>query len=540
MGKERSFFMKQLWHGGFIYTMKQENDTVEAVLIEDDKIIATGTVDELSEQADKQIDLQGAVMYPGFVDSHLHMIFQGETFVRLDLSSASSAEEMLRMVKEAAKTTPADKWLFGEGWDENTFSNPRIPTMKELDEIRTEPILLTRVCHHVALGNKAALLAGSIKDESDSPAGGEIGRDAAGRLTGLLYDKAIDPITAAIPRKGEAYLDYLTDVLNRAVDQMLSYGLTGGHTEDMNYFGHFINPLTAFRRVIGEKHHFRVNLLRHHAVFQEMMKANVQFDEPFIEPGAMKIFADGALGGSTAALSKPYADQPDNNGLLIHTDEQAEELIQLARTYNEAVAVHIIGDAAAEQVLRLIEKYPAPHGKRDRFIHGCVLNEELIERMAKLPVVVDVQPAFVPSDFPWVADRLGEERLAYAYPWKKLLASGIMCAAGTDAPVEDINPLASIYAAVERKKPGEAHEGYNPEQKLSRFEAIQMYTIGSAQAIGKERERGLIKPGYVADFSIFDRDLFTGTSEEMLAAKAVKTVVAGRVVYDRESKDEGL
>ncbi|WP_309090837.1 amidohydrolase [Domibacillus sp.] len=532
--------MKQLWHGGTIYTMERENETVEAVLVENGWIVATGTADELRKEAEEEVDLQGAVMYPGFVDSHLHMIFQGETFVRLDLSAASSAEEMLEMVKEAARTTPVDKWLFGEGWDENTFSHPRIPTMKELDAIRTEPILLTRVCHHVALGNRAALLAGSIDEKSESPAGGDIGRSVDGRLTGLLYDKAIDPVTAAIPRKGEAYVDYLTDVLNRTVDQMLSYGLTGGHTEDMHYFGDFTNPLTAFQRVIGEKHHFRVNLLRHHAVFEKMIKANAVFDEPFIEPGAMKIFADGALGGSTAALSAPYTDQPDNQGLLIHTDEQLEALIQLARQYNEAIAVHIIGDAAAEQVLHFIEKYPPPAGKRDRLIHGCVLRKDLMERMAALPVVVDVQPAFVPSDFPWVMDRLGEQRLRYAYPWKTLLDRGIMCAAGTDAPVESIHPLASIYAAVERKKPGEAHEGYLPEQKLSRFQAIQMYTLGSAQAICKDHERGLIKPNYVADFSIFDRDLFAGTSEEMLAAKAVQTVVAGRIVYDRRNKSKTI
>ncbi|OES43388.1 amidohydrolase [Domibacillus iocasae] len=525
--------MKQLWHNGIIYTMKQENETVEAVLVEEGKIIAVGSFNDLNEQAEERLDLQGAAMYPGFVDSHLHMVFQGETFVRLDLSKASSAEEMLAMVKEAAKTTPADKWLFGEGWSEQNFADQRIPTIEELDAIRKEPILLTRVCHHVVLGNAAALSAGGILEESKAPAGGEIGRNAEGTLNGLLYDKAIDPVTAAIPRKGEAYIDYLTEVVNLAVDQLLSYGLTGGHTEDMHYFGDYINPLTAFHRVIGEKHHFRVNVLRHHAVFQNMMEADVPFDEPFIEPGAMKIFADGALGGSTAALSKPYADQPDNKGLLIHTDDQLEGLVKIAREYNEAVAVHIIGDRAADQVLHVIEKYPVPNGKRDRLIHGCVLSEELIGRMATLPVVVDVQPAFVSSDFPWVKDRLGEERLGFAYPWKTLLDRGIMCAAGTDAPVEDINPIASIYAAVERKKPYEAHNGYGPEQKLSRFEAIQMYTIGSAQAIGKEHERGLIKPGYVADFSVFDRDLFAGTSEDMLAVKAVKTVVAGRIVFDR-------
>ncbi len=526
--------MKQLWYGGTIYTMEKENETVEAVLVEDGKIIAVGSLHELSKLADKKIDLQGAAMYPGFVDSHLHMIFQGETFIRLDLSKASSAEEMLNMIKEAAKITPPDKWLFGEGWNENNFADGRIPTMQELDEIRKEPILLTRICHHVILGNTAALKAGGIHENSQSPAGGEIGRTLEGGLNGLLYDQATNVVTNAIPKAGEEYIQDVVHVLNLCIDDMLSKGLTGGHTEDMHYFGHYSNPLKAFLQVVGEKHHFRVHLLRHHAVFKEMMEANIKYDEPFVEPGAMKIFTDGALGGSTAALSKPYSDDTSNRGILIHTDEELEELVKLARSCNEAVAVHMIGDRGAEQIITLLEKYPAPIGKRDRLIHACVLNEELVERIAKLPVVIDIQPMFVPSDFPWVINRLGEDRLDYAYSWKTLLNKGIMCAFGTDAPVEEVNPIATIYAAVERRKPGEDHHGYLPEQKLSRFEAIRAYTVGSAQAICKEHERGLIKLGYDADFSIFDRDLLKGTSEEMLEAKAVKTVVAGNIVFERD------
>ncbi|MGG0656647.1 amidohydrolase [Rummeliibacillus pycnus] len=525
--------MKQLWYGGTIYTMEQENEIVEAVLVEKEKILAVGLFEELKGQADEQINLQGAIMYPGFVDSHLHMIFQGEKLIWLDLSKANSAEEMLEMVKEISQSIPEDKWLFADGWNENNFADKRIPTKDELDAIRKEPILLKRVCHHVVLCNTAALEAGGISEISESPAGGDIGRGRDGKLNGLLYENAAELVTAAIPREGEAYIDMLTSELNLAVNQMLSLGLTGGHTEDMHYFGEFINPFTAFRRVIGENHHFRVNLLRHNAVFKEMIEANVEYDEPFIEPGAMKIFTDGSLGGSTAALSEPYADNPENSGLLIHSDEELENLVKLARKYGAAIAVHMIGDAGAEQILNAIEKYPVPKGKRDRLIHVSVLREDLISRITKLPVVVDAQPAFVSSDFPWIIKRLGEKRLDYVYSWKTLLNSGVMCAAGTDAPIEDINPLLTIYAAVERKKPSEECNGYIPEQKLTRFEAIRMYTVGSAQAICKEHERGLIKPGYVADFSIFDRDLFEGSSEDILKSKAVKTVVAGRVVFDR-------
>ncbi|RHW37437.1 amidohydrolase [Lysinibacillus yapensis] len=526
--------MKQLWYGGPIYTMEKEHERAEAVLVEHGKINAVGNREELRRIADECIDLKGAAMYPGFVDSHLHLLFQGEKLVRLDLSSAKSSDEMIQLVKDAAKQTPDDQWLFGEGWNENNFQDQQIPTIEELDEIRSIPIVLTRVCHHAILVNTAALNAANIKEDTISPAGGEIGRDENGKLNGLLYDLASNLVTDRIPREGKQYQQYLENILNLSIDELLSKGLTGGHSEDMSYFGHFSNPFSAFKKAIGEKRHFRVNLLRHHVVFEEMMNENLNYDEPFIEPGAMKIFADGALGGSTAALLEPYHDNPNSKGLLIHTDQELEQLVKTARKYSEAVAVHIIGDAAAEQVLNAIEKYPVAQGKRDRLIHCCVLNEELIERMSHLPIVCDLQPAFVPSDFPWVINRLGEKRLEYAYAWKKLINKKIICAAGTDAPIEDIDPLASIYAAVARKKPNDQHDGYLPQEKLSRYEAIRAYTYGSAQAICKEDIRGLIKAGYDADFTIFDRDLFAGTPEDMLKAKVIKTVVAGRTVFERK------
>ena len=525
--------MKQLWHGGSIYTMEKEKDTVEAVLVEDGKIRAVGPYETLKNQADEQIDLKGAAMYPGFVDSHMHMIYQGEKLKRLDLSAAASVDEMLESIEKAAEKTPPGEWLFGQGWNENNFSDKRIPTLEELDAIREEPILLRRVCHHVLLGNSAALHFGGITETSEPPPGGKIGRNHNGKPNGLLYEQAMNLITDAIPKEGEKYIESLTEALNLAVDKMLSKGLTGSHTEDMHYFGTFTNPLEAFRRVIGKKKHFRVNLLRHHAVFEAMAMAEHTFGDSFIELGAMKIFGDGALGASTAALSEPYADNLNNNGLLIHTDEELESLVRLARKYDESVAIHMIGDAACEQALEVIEKNPAPAGKRDRFIHCSVLRQDLIRRIARLPIVVDAQPAFVPSDFPWIENRLGKQRLKFVYPWKTMIDHSIIIAAGTDAPIENVDPLLSIYAAVERKSPNEHHNGNIPEQKISRFEAIQMYTLGSARAISKEHERGLIKPGYDADFSIFDIDLFSGTPLDMLKAKAVKTVVAGRTAFDR-------
>ena len=515
--------MKTLWYGGKIYTMQQEGHTAEAVLVEGDRIVAVGKYEELVSQADETVDLQGATMFPGLVDSHLHMIMHGRKMLRLNLENVTSSKEMLEKLEEAAKKLDGDQWLFAESWNENQFSDGHIPTLEELDAVYDGPMLLNRVCRHVTLANSKALQFAGLTDDSENPPGGQLGR-TDGKLNGLLYENARELITHLFPTEGE---------LEVTINMMLEKGLTGGHTEEMYYFADYKKPLAAYKRAISEKKHFRVNLLRHHEEFEKMMNDEATYDDPYIMPGAMKIFADGSFGGSTAALLAPYSDNPENSGMLIYSDEEFELIVQKARKHNEAIAVHMIGDAAAKQVIDAIEKYPAPAGKRDRLIHLCLFNEDLLARIKKLPVVVDVQPPFVPSDFPWVAERLGKDRLKYAYAWKTLLDEGIMCAGGTDAPIENIDPLLSIYTAIERTWPNASHEGYLPEQKVSRYEAIYMYTVGSAQAICREHEFGQIKEGYYADFSIFDRDLFEGPAEQLLEAKALKTVVGGRVAFER-------
>lgn len=525
--------MKQLWTNGIIYTMEHEDEIVQAVLVEDGKIVVTGTLEDLQPLADEIIDLQGAVMYPGFVDSHLHMIGHGEKLKRLDLTKAKSSEELLQLIEQAASKLTDGQWLIGEGWNENQFVDGAIPTKQQLDAVTKNPIYLNRICHHVALCNSSALAIANVTETTEDIEGGKFGRDADGQLNGLLYEQAMNVISGKFQQNGEAYVDGLIHSLELAIQDMQRYGITGGHTEEMGYFGPYTNPLTAYHRTVGQRKHFRVNLLRHHSVFEQMILEKAAFDAPFIEPGAMKFYADGSFGGSTAALLEPYANDKGNRGMLIHTNEQVEQLVKLARKYNEAVAIHLIGDAGIEQVLTYLEQYPVPEGKRDRLIHCCYVSDEQLARIKKLSVILDLQPAFVTSDFPWVLDKLGHHRNGHLYAWKTFLSEGLMCAAGTDAPIEEISPFETIYAAVERKKLADTHDGYIPSQKLTRYEAVKMYTYGSAQAICKEHERGLIKAGYDADFTIVDRDLLTCAAEEILQTTALKTVVSGKIVYEK-------
>ncbi|WP_349408151.1 amidohydrolase [Pseudalkalibacillus sp. SCS-8] len=527
--------MKTLWTNGTIYTMEKEGETVEAVLVEGTKIIDCGSKEWIEEHhdIDEVQDLQGAVMYPGFVDSHLHMIGHGEKLLRLDLSDIHSAEEMRKVLKEKVYSTPLEEWIIGEGWNENNFLDRKIFHRIELDEIAPHhPMMLTRICRHALLANSKALAMAGITKETPDPPGGVIVRDSNGSPTGYLLDKAQDLVKNAIPQVTE---EYLHRALRTSVEDLTKHGLVGGHSEDLNYYGGFRRTYQTFLDVINnDRLKFKANLLVHHEVVEDMHEEGYQFGSTngYVELGAMKIFADGALGGRTAYLSKPYNDMPETYGVAIHTLTELKELVKKARRYNMPVAIHTIGDLALEFALYAVEENPPPEGLRDRFVHGQVVRPDLIERLRKVPVIIDIQPHFVASDFPWVIERLGEERMQYSFAWKTLLEEGIPCASGSDAPIETADPLSTIHAAVLRKKQGDEHEGYFPEQKLTVFEAVELYTKGSAYAIGKENETGVIQKGYSADFTILEEDLFQIDPEKIPEVKVVMTVVDNAIVYE--------
>ncbi|WP_252504675.1 amidohydrolase [Sporosarcina sp. Marseille-Q4943] len=520
--------MKTIWHNGKLYTMEMKGETIEALLTENGKIIAVGTYEELKSEAENEIDLNGAVLYPGFIDNHMHMIGHGQKLLSLDLSKAKSADEMMQMLETAYPDLKEDEWYIGEGWNENNFADKKIFTRHDLDHVTDSPMYLKRTCRHAAIVNSKALeLAGITKDTPD-PDDGVIERDENGEPTGVLKEGPMDRVLQLIPEPTE---EMLKKALEKSVDDLLSLGLTGAVTDDLGYYGDYRNPLQAFRNVIGEKKKFRAHLLRRSTVFTQLMEDEATYDEPWIDPGEMKFFIDGSLGGSTALLSEPYANDPSTYGTAVLTDQEIDELVATARKHGQAVAMHMIGDGAVEKGLDAIERYPVPEGKRDRLIHVNVLRDDLVERMKKLPIVLDIQPAFVPSDFPWVMEKLGEDRLDWAYAWKRLIDEGFICGAGSDAPIEEVDPLLGIYAAVTRRKPGETHEGYLPQEKLSMFEAVGLFTSGSAATIGKADSRGKLGVGFDADFTVLDRDLFEAEGEEILDTTVVMTVVAGDVMY---------
>ncbi|MGN7357055.1 amidohydrolase [Paenibacillus sp. SAF-054] len=527
--------MGTIWKGGTIYTMKQEGQTIEAVYTEEGIIKDIGSADTLERKYRGQVtevqDLQGGVMFPGWVDSHMHLIGHGETFLKLQLGHCSSREELLQAVRAQTELMPPGMWIIGEGWNENDWTEPLLPERKRLDEAApNHPVLLRRVCRHVTAVNSAALNAAGIGDERLEVTGGVLERDETGELNGIIKEQAQELVLSAVPGVTEAYLEA---ALTAAISDSWSKGLTGCHTEDLSYYGGGLRTMRAFDSVL-HKHGmpFRAHLLVHHLALDEWLEADKgkAFESELLEFGAMKLFADGALGGRTALLGRPYADEPSTCGVAVHSDEDLEKLILQARSLGMAVASHAIGDGAAAKVLHYLEKHPCPEGKRDRLIHGQILRPELLEQMKELPVIVDIQPSFVTSDFPWVMDRIGEPGDLLIYAWKSLMEEGIPCAGGSDAPIENVSPLKGIHAAVTRTK-SYPSAVYGEEQRLSMYQAISLYTKGSAFAICHEADRGVIGVGYAADFTILKEDPFEQDPDVLLRDVVQMTVVDGSVVY---------
>ena len=508
----------KLFYGGTIYTMQREGHKVKAVLVDDNRIVAL--FDEVPKVKAEYIDLQGAVMFPGFVDTHIHLVGTGMALASVNFKDDVSIEDVKEKLRAAAQQLPRESWLVCEGYNDNQL-NYRL-TRDEIDELADCRVIIKRVCRHAAIVNSAAFSALCIEDEVQDMDGGHFEK-TEGRLNGWVHDHAMDLFVNASLNET---VDSLARHMERAARGMHAVGLTGIHTEDLGYYNSPENVLAAYTQVFGKnKMQLRLNLLRHYSVFESV--ADYVFTD-WLKKDAMKFYADGALGGRTALFREPYSDQPDTRGLAIFSQEELEEQVQRARRHHSAVAVHIIGDKACEMVLDAIEKYPLRSG-HDRLIHVSFLSPDLIARMKNLPLICDVQPLFATSDFPWAIDRVGEARSRYAYAWKSLTEAGIMLGGGSDSPIESFNPLKSIDAAVNRR-PFDAQNQYFTEECLSIYEAIQLFTVNAAM-IGQRPENGMIKEGYLADFTVLETDPFT--AEHIGDIRNKMTIVDGDIVYRR-------
>ncbi len=524
--------------GGDVYTMDAENARATAVAVRGQHIIAVGDDDTIAKHVGKGtriVDLQGRTLTPGLSDAHCHLYGLGKSLESVNLRDVKSAEAAAQLVLEASDDLEPGEWATGRGWDQNLWEGQNFPNKATLDAVLPKrPVALRRVDGHALWANSAALSIAGIDRTTADPKGGTIERDAKGNPTGVFIDNAMTLVERNLPKPTEAVIKRR---ILAAAKVATAVGITSVHEMGISdsvvsvYRGLASEgrlPLRVYGFLAGDAE----VVASLHTRVPEVDRDGTQF---FVLR-AIKLFADGALGSRGAAMLAPYSDDPGNKGLWVTgEDELKTSAIAVARA-GWQLGVHAIGDAGNRAVLDAFEaaKSAVPDGDlRFRVEHAQILAADDVPRFAKLGVIASMQPTHATSDMPWAEQRVGPERIGGAYVWRSLLDSGAHLAAGSDFPVERVAPLLGVYAAVTRQDAdGKPEGGWLPEQRLTLEEAIRAFTSEAAYAAFVEDYRGVLKPGFVADLTIFDRKLQPDAS--LLQTEVDMTVVGGAVMFEDE------
>jgi predicted amidohydrolase YtcJ len=521
--------------GGKVITLDDRNTIAEAVAIRGDRIERVGTNREIRRLAGKDtrvVDLGGNTVVPGFNDTHLHFESGGLSLIQVRLNGVTSYNEIQERVKARADSLPAGMWIQGRGWDHTIRPGGQWPTKEILDEaVSDHPVYLRRICGHVAWVNSAALAAAGIDRSTRAPEGGEIVRDSSGNPTGILKEEAVNLVADVIPPRSaeERSIAVRTALREAARLGVTSVQEMGTHPETMKIYQDLHDRSELTVRIYASP------AIDSALVYLNPLGLRSTFGDSWLRLGVVKGYADGALGAATAALLAPYSDRPETRGILVQSEAETADEILRAHRAGQQVAFHAIGDRGNRVVLDAIEAAvrsdPRPD-PRHRIEHAQVLAPEDIPRFARLGVIASMQPTHCTSDSRWAEDRLGPDRAKGAYAWRSVLDSGAHLAFGTDWPIESLDPLRGLYAAVTRMdEEGRPAGGWHPEQCLTIEEALRAYTRGSAYASFEEDVKGSIEVGKLADLAVLSRPILEIPAAEILETEVVMTIVGGKIVY---------
>jgi predicted amidohydrolase YtcJ len=521
-----------------IWTGDRSQPAAEAVAVIGDRIVAVGGAKEIESWRgpDTQgIDAGGRLLIPGFNDSHVHFIDGGLQLEGIDLKKAATAEEFVRRIADSARSGREGEWILGGGWDEQCWQPPDLPSRGMIDPVTAgRPALLYRSDLHAALANTVALNLAGVTRESTDPPGGAIVKDAGGDPTGILKDSAINIVKRILPpltpeRRRQA--------AKRALSHAASLGVTSVQhmnptSDDVNLYMELAEHKELTVRIYAASpmrewvEHGRPGIRR-------------GFGSPMLRIGALKGFADGSLGSTTALFFEPYLDSPGTKGLLADDMRPSaalrDNLLQ-ADGAGMQVCWHAIGDQAVSRMLDLFEEIEKAHGPRDRRFrieHAQHVRPEDFSRFAALRVVASVQPYHAIDDGAWAGRRVRPETLQTSYAWRSFLDHHIPLALGTDWTVAPLNPMLTLHAATTRATLDGRHpEGWIPEQKITVPEAVSAYTAGSAYAEFQEEVKGSIAPGKLADMVILSADIFSMDPCRIPETRVELTIMGGAVVYE--------
>lgn len=483
----------------------------------------------------QRIDGGGKTLLPGLIDAHGHVLGLGQLKLQADLRDSATMTDAVERVRRFAQANPHDRWIVGHGWNQVLWPGKQFPTAKDLDAIETDrPIVLSRVDGHAVWVNTRALQIAGITRATPDPQGGQIVRDAAGEATGVLVDNAMPLVESKVPAPTDQELQR---ALHAAMTQVAALGLTGVHDAGIS-----TRDYQAYRS-LGEARRLPIRIyamLADGDAARDTIKTGpkpAEFDDR-LQMRAVKAWVDGALGSRGATMLQDYSDSPHHRGLMLYTPEQISALTALTTARGWQLNIHAIGDAGNRLTLDTFEHEMTAAQRqalRPRVEHAQVIALDDIPRFAKLGVIASIQPTHATSDMNMAEDRVGTERIKGAYAWRSLLTAGARLAGGSDFPVELPNPFLGLYAAVTRQdRDGKPPGGWHGEQKLTREEALRLFTIDAAYAGFMEERVGSLEPGKWADFILIDRDYFKVPESEIDDIQVVATYVAGERVAGRD------
>jgi predicted amidohydrolase YtcJ len=539
-------------------------ERVTAIGIRDGKIITTGTDAEVFGYCAylKKVDLHGAFAMPGFNDAHTHIAFAGQQRLTVDLDNVPSLAAMQAKIKAYAATLAPGAWISGGGWDHTKWPSKTLPTRQDLDAVTGgHPAYLERTDGHIAVVNTAALKAAGITGKTVAPQGSSIDLDATWEPTGIIREDAARAlITAHIPKPDAATR---RKALQLSIDDALAHGVTS--VQDFSDWDDFLvleqmEREHALKLRVSEWLTFNdpVEVLKEH-------RAHHDLKDPLLHTGMLKGFMDGSLGSRTAAMEKPYSDDPGNSGLPRYDQKSLDAMAAERGAAQFQIGFHAIGDKANLMALDAFDAvqedfdqrhekqtsacfaehpearaiadscgtFPLPYHSstyRDRIEHAQVLLPADFDRFHRYGIIASMQPSHLLTDMAWAGDRLGPERVKYAYAWKSFLDHGVVLAFGTDYPVESISPFRGLYSAVTRMNEA-GTQTFQPQEKLTIQQAVYAYTQASAFAEFEEKTKGMLAPGYLADMVVLDRDITKATPQELLHTRVLRTVLGGETVY---------
>ena len=523
--------------GGTVWTGVRDASFAGGVAITDGGITAVGGSEEvrnLAAPGTTVIELDGRFAMPGFIDTHTHFVEGGFQLARVDLRDAATPEEFIRRLAAVADTLPEGLWIQGGDWDHELWGG-ELPDRSWIDSVTPRhPVMVRRLDWHMMLANTRAMDVAGVTDDAKSPPGGVVVRDAAGRMTGVFRDDAMDLVGRAVPDPSERELDA---ALRASMAHAASLGVTGVHGMGLGDWSH----LETYRRAhaagdLTLRVYAFTALSSWERIAGEVNTAGGNGDA-WLRIGGVKGFVDGSLGSSTALFKQPFEGEPDNRGIFVTEEADLRSWIGSADGAGLHIAIHAIGDRANSVLLDLYEAIERTNGTRDRRLrieHAQHLSPEDVRRIGRMGVIPAAQPYHAADDGRWAARRVGETRTADMYAFRSLLDAGARVAFGSDWTVAPLDPWLGVHAAVTRQTiDGRNPDGWHPEQRVDLEQALVAYTRDAAFAGFQEDVVGTLEVGKRADIVVTDRNPFEIAPEDLARVRTEMTFVDGREVYRR-------